>query len=146
HRDTVAAMVGAESYQAAVDSVDAFLDRGEDAVHTMLDAGIDLTDYSDDTVLDYLDPELLERERDAVDRNRQAFLDNYGNLSTLRPGSSFRRVTEIIAEYSYGKELAEDMLESAKDTLQRGRETAGLDPAYTERLQGLADYMLERSH
>lgn len=146
HGDQLTGIVESSSYQDAVSSVDAFLDRGEDAVHTVLDQGIDLTAYADDDVLDYLDPALLRRNREAVRDHRETFLNNYGNLSRLRPETSFRSVTEIIAEYSYGKEMAEELLESAKDTLDTAQRDVALDPDYTERLKGLADYMLERSH
>ncbi|MDY6766297.1 MAG: polyprenyl synthetase family protein, partial [Candidatus Nanohaloarchaea archaeon] len=146
HRETIGAMTHADSYQAAVSEVNRLLDRGEQTVHRLLEAGIDLTAYGEGRVFDYLDPELLQRDREAVRADRATFLDTYGNLSTLRPGESFRQVTAIMEEYSYGKEMAEDMLESAKETLDKAQQEEGLDPAYTDRLKGLADYMLERSH
>ncbi|MFB6167067.1 MAG: polyprenyl synthetase family protein [Candidatus Nanohaloarchaea archaeon] len=145
-REELEPMLESETYDAAVAEVEDMLERGEEAVHRMLDRGVDLTEYAEDRVMEYMNPDLLRKSRDSVLEDRRNFLSNYGNLPLIGAESSFRQVTEIISDYSYGKEMAEDMLESAKDRLDRGVQEAGLDKGYVEKMKGLADYMLDRSH
>ncbi|MFB6265946.1 MAG: polyprenyl synthetase family protein [Candidatus Nanohaloarchaea archaeon] len=83
--------------------------------------------------------EKLLRGRERIRRDREEFLELYGNVDDR---SELETVRDIVLDYSTAKEEARNQVREAKRIL----EEAELREEYADRFLGFADYMLERSH
>ncbi len=113
--------------------------RGDaSAIGTLHEAGIELTDHAT-TGVRYLDDAVLERGADRLKRDRDRFLSLYGDVSDEE---DVQRVSDIILDYGTAKEWATGYIRSAKEAL-RGSD---LEETYRAKFEGLADFMLDRTH
>lgn len=135
-RDYIAA-TGVETEEAAFQVQRAT--RGDrTAILDMHDAGMEVVRYADVDV-PYLEDDVLMQGGERLRRDRDRFLDLYGDVSGQ---DDIDAVSDIITAYGTAKEWAWDYIHNAKATLQG----SDLDPEYRAKFEGLADFMLERGY